>query len=468
MREVRAVVGPDLELELIRHDPGSRRSGSLVPADAVRDPARARPRRGAGADAADRRHRRPVLLADRDPDVRLPAAAPAEGLRVREARSTRPTSACRPTRCASAPRRSPARSSGTADEAARPRRHGLPRAPRRRRRARGRPRGDDLHAREDERGSVPGGGASDGRPRRRPRRARRTESGTASSTRAATCRGSCGSPRSCCTARWAATSSSRASPSTPTRAGRSTSRRRWRSSRIRRARTCRRTTARSRRRASRRRGHLRRPRRERAGRADRRAVRPDRSVHVLAAPARGRRRRARAGRSVGAGAVRRRARSRRVARPARGARPRRRLQRERARRSRSRSARFSTRRTTRSAPARGSSGPTSSGSSTRTCSRGWSCRSGFPATSTAACCSADNRRRDRRRADLPSGARHRARHAGVEPRGRRAAADADPGEGTRAPRRCLSSRPSSERSPARRSSCSSRRGARSWSAASPR
>ena len=39
---------------------------------------------------------------------------------------------------------------------------------------------------------------------------------------------------------------------------------------------------------------LRRARRERAGRADRRAVRPDGAVHVLAAPARGRRRRARA------------------------------------------------------------------------------------------------------------------------------------------------------------------------------
>ena len=50
---------------------------------------------------------------------------------------------------------------------------------------------------------------------------------------------------------------------------------------------------------------------------DRRAVRPDRPVHVLAAADRRRRRRARPGRPVSAGAVRRRPRSRRVARAAR-------------------------------------------------------------------------------------------------------------------------------------------------------
>ena len=63
-----------------------------------------------------------------------------------------------------------------------------------------------------------------------------------------------------------------------------------------------------------RRGGVRRPQRARARRADRRAVRPDRPVHVLAAAHRRRRRGARAGRSGSADAVRRRARPRRVAR----------------------------------------------------------------------------------------------------------------------------------------------------------
>ena len=56
----------------------------------------------------------------------LPLRLP-HGLRVHEARSTPPTSASPPTRCASAPRPSRARSSGTADEAARPRRDEVPR-----------------------------------------------------------------------------------------------------------------------------------------------------------------------------------------------------------------------------------------------------------------------------------------------------------------------------------------------------
>ena len=83
--EVRALVGDDLELELVRHDATPAEpdlsqlpllSGILRELDAGRR---------AGADAPDRRHGRPLPRPDRDPDVRLPAARPAGRLRVHEA-----------------------------------------------------------------------------------------------------------------------------------------------------------------------------------------------------------------------------------------------------------------------------------------------------------------------------------------------------------------------------------------------
>ncbi len=82
IREIRSLVGPELELDrqASRSLPGAL--GSLAAAGAVGGAARARPERDPGADAPGRRDRRPLLRGDRDPDIRLPAAEPPRRLRL--------------------------------------------------------------------------------------------------------------------------------------------------------------------------------------------------------------------------------------------------------------------------------------------------------------------------------------------------------------------------------------------------
>ena len=121
------LVGNDIELEVLRHDP-ARRSPTSPLRHARGRAARARSRRAipvpmlqVGVTDA------PLLLPRRHPDVRLPAAASCRRTSSSTSWSTPPTSASRSTRCASAPRRSAARSSGTRDEDPRPRRDEVPR-----------------------------------------------------------------------------------------------------------------------------------------------------------------------------------------------------------------------------------------------------------------------------------------------------------------------------------------------------
>ena len=82
--EVQAIVGEDVELELMpaRPRPGGARSRPLRHARGG-DP-RARPGGDPGPAAPDRRHRWPLLLPGRRADLRLPADAAAGGVQVRE------------------------------------------------------------------------------------------------------------------------------------------------------------------------------------------------------------------------------------------------------------------------------------------------------------------------------------------------------------------------------------------------
>ena len=151
--------------------PGPVRAGPRALRDARRRHPRARPGRDPGAAPADRRHRRPLLLARRHPDLRLPADAAAGGLRVREADPRRRRADPGRRRSSSGPRRSGARFRGSI-EAPAPRRDEVPRARGRRGCAGARARADALQPRRDEPGALPGGREAAGQPRRRPDRPR--------------------------------------------------------------------------------------------------------------------------------------------------------------------------------------------------------------------------------------------------------------------------------------------------------
>ena len=157
IREIHTLVGSELELEVIRHDPYPGALGPVADADAVGHPARARPGGRAGAVAPGRRDGRPLPRRHRNPDVRLPAAAPAGRLRLLRLDPRRERAGARRTRSASARRPSAWRSSGTPDEGARLRRDEVPRSRRRRRRSRRRARRDALQPRPDESRPLSGG-----------------------------------------------------------------------------------------------------------------------------------------------------------------------------------------------------------------------------------------------------------------------------------------------------------------------
>ena len=212
--ELHDLAGDDIELEVVRHDPGAA-APDLGLFDTLAEVIRELDPEGIPFRCS--RSESPTAASSRRPGVQtygfLPMRLP-RGLRLREADPRR--------RRADPGRRGRVRSRGCLARRAEvplkildPRRDEVPRAGDRRGRARARARADPLQPRRDRPRAVSGGGAAPRRPEARPLRARRAHLGRRD-RHVRLCAGRRPrSPPSCC-ARAAATSSSRASRPTPT------------------------------------------------------------------------------------------------------------------------------------------------------------------------------------------------------------------------------------------------------------